>query len=136
MDQINQIDHIGIAVESLDNQIPLYRDLFGLGFHGREVVESESVEIAFFRVGDVDIELLEPTSEESAIAGFLDRHGGGLHHIALACDDIEAARKFLSNNDIRLLSDEPKQGGHNKLITFLHPKDTGKVLYELTQRQE
>lgn len=133
-DLITKIDHIGVAVESLEDAIPLYRDVFGMPLRGKEVVQSEGVEIAFFEIGGVDIELLEAIESSSAIASFVERHGPGIHHIALECEDIQQARDIAASNGLRLLDDQPREGGNDKLISFVHPKDTGGVLFELTQR--
>lgn len=136
MEMIDKIDHIGIAVHSIEERTPLYRDVLGLPFDGEEVVEEQGVRVAFFRAGQSMIELLEPLDETGPIAKFLERHGEGIHHIALGCPDIGAGRKRAEEAGIRLLSDEPLDGAHGKLISFLHPRDTGRVLLELTQRRE
>lgn len=132
---LDKIDHIGIAVYSIDDKMPLYRDAFGLEFEGTEVVEDQGVKVAFFRLGESRIELLEPLDEEGPIARFLERNGEGLHHVAAGCGDIDHARDHVEGEGIRLLSEEPLEGAHDKLITFMHPKDTGGVLFELTQRR-
>ena len=131
---IRQLDHIGIAVHSIDERTPLYRDILGLQFLGDEVVESQNVRVAFFALGEATIELLEPLDGTGVVARFLDRRGEGIHHIALRCDDIQAARATAASAGLTLLSDEPLDGAHSKLITFVHPRDTGGVLLEFTQR--
>lgn len=130
-----KIDHIGIAVRSIDDKLPLYRDALGLTFLHDEVVESQGVRVAFFQLGESMIELLEPTRDDSPIAKFLDRYGEGIHHLAAGCDDIVAARARATEHGLRLLSDEPLDGAHGKLISFVHPKDVGGVLLEFTQRK-
>lgn len=132
---LDKIDHIGIAVHSIDEQMELYRDVFGLAFEGTDVVEEQGVRVAFFRLGESTLELIEPIDETGPIARFLERHGPGIHHIAAGVQDIEGARERIAAGGIRLLSDEPRDGAHGKLISFMHPKDTGGVLYELTQRK-
>jgi methylmalonyl-CoA/ethylmalonyl-CoA epimerase len=132
---LNKIDHIGIAVRSIDDKMALYRDALGLEFEGIETVEEQGVRVAFFRLGESMLELLEPLDDTGPIARFLDKHGEGVHHIAAGCEDIDQARARMSEHQIRLLSDEPLDGAHSKLITFMHPKDTGGVLFELTQRK-
>lgn len=132
---IEKIDHIGIAVRSIEEKKVLYQEVLGLAFKGEEVVEEQGVRVAFFRIGEAMIELLEPLDETGPVARFLERHGEGIHHLALACDDIEGARKQVAEGGVRLLSDRPLDGAHGKLISFLHPRDTGRVLLELTQRQ-
>lgn len=131
---INKIDHIGIAVRSIEASSVLYRDLLGLKAAGEEIVEDQGVRVAFFHIGEAMIELLEPLNQTGPVARFLDRHGEGIHHIALRCDDIDEARSAAEAAGIRLLSDAPLDGAHGKLITFLHPRDAGGVLMELTQR--
>jgi len=132
---LNKIDHIGIAVRSIEEKIPLYRDVLGLEFLGEEVVESQNVRVAFFQIGESMIELLEPTSDASPIAKFLEKNGEGIHHIAAGTDDIEEARRRAAEGGLRLLSDKPLDGAHGKLISFVHPKDAGGVLLEFTQRR-
>ena len=133
MDQVEKIDHIGIAVHSLAAAIPIYRDLLGLPFEGEDVVAREGVRVAFFRVGETRIELLQPTGEGGAIAGFLKKRGEGIHHIALRVRDIEKARTHVERGGARLLSEQPLSGAHGTLISFLHPGDTGRVLIELLE---
>ncbi len=131
---LTKIDHIGIAVRSIDEKIPLYRDVLGLEFLGDEIVESQGVRVAFFKLGESMLELLEPTRDDSPIAKYLEKNGEGIHHLAVGTDDIDAARKRASSNGLRLLSDAPLDGAHGKLISFVHPKDTGGMLLEFTQR--
>jgi len=131
----DKIDHIGIAVYSIEDKLPLYRDVLGLEFLGDEIVAEQKVRVAFFRLGESMIELLEPTDDEGPIARFLERHGEGIHHVAAGTEDIEAAREQAEQGGLRLLSDRPLDGAHGKLISFVHPKDTGGVLLEFTQRQ-
>ena len=133
---IKQIDHIGVAVRSLEASIPFWRDVLGLVFEGEDEVEEQGVKVAFFRAGEVHIELLEPTRPDSPIATFLDKRGEGIHHVAMRTDDIDAARSRVASEGVRLLSERPLDGAHSKLITFMHPKDCGGVLLELTQRKE
>ncbi len=132
---LKHIDHIGIAVRSIDEKMPLYRDVLGLEFEGTDVVEEQGVRVAFFRIGESMIELLEPTNEDGPIAKFLARNGEGIHHVALATGDIVEAREVAAAGGLRLLSDAPLDGAHGKLISFVHPKDTGGVLLEFTQRR-
>ena len=129
----DKIDHLGIAVRSIEAQIPLYRDVFGMEYLGEEEVPAQKVRVAFFQIGESLIELLEPTSDESPIAKHIARHGEGIHHVALGCKDIMAAREAVASKGIRLLSDAPRDGAHHKLISFMHPKDTGRVLVEMAQ---
>jgi methylmalonyl-CoA/ethylmalonyl-CoA epimerase len=132
-----KIDHIGIAVESIDDSLEVYRAL-GLSETHREVVASQRVRAAFLPVGESSIELLEPTSEDSPIARFLAKRGGGVHHICLAVDDIDAALRDLAARGFRLLQSEPLAGARGKRVAFLHPSSGRGVLIELSQqdRQE
>jgi methylmalonyl-CoA/ethylmalonyl-CoA epimerase len=131
----SQIDHIGIAVRSLDEALPLYTRVLGLELKGMEEVETEQVRVAFLQIGETNIELLEPASPESPIARFLEKKGEGIHHIALRVEAIEEKLEYLSQNGIRLIHEQPKQGAHGSRIAFLHPKSTQGVLYELCQPQ-
>jgi methylmalonyl-CoA/ethylmalonyl-CoA epimerase len=133
---LDKIDHIGIAVWSIDEKMELYRDVLGMEFEGVETVEEQGVKVAFFRIGESMIELLEPIDDDGPVAKFLDRHGEGIHHLAMGTQDIDGARERVAEGSVRLLSDAPRDGAHNKLISFMHPKDTGGVLMELTQRRE
>ncbi|PTX52211.1 methylmalonyl-CoA epimerase [Melghirimyces profundicolus] len=130
-----RIDHVGIAVRSLDEAVPLYRDILGLKYLGEESVESEQVRIAFFRLGETRIELLEPLSADSPIAGFLEKRGEGIHHIALKVDGIEEKLEGLTETGIRLIHERPKRGAEGSRVAFIHPKSTRGVLYELCEPQ-
>lgn len=132
---LDKIDHIGIAVRSIEEKLPLYRDVLGLEFVGEDVVEEQGVRVAFLRLGESMIELLEPLDDSGPIAKFLERHGEGIHHVAAGTQDIEAARSTAASAGLRLLSDRPLDGAHGKLISFVHPRDTGGVLLEFTQRR-
>lgn len=125
-----ELDHIGVAVHSIDERLAFYRAL-GLVASGREVVASQKVEVAFLPLGGTRIELLEPTAEDSPIAGFLARRGEGLHHLAVRVDDVEAVMARLREVGVTLLSDTPQPGAHGSRICFVHPKSTGGVLLEL-----
>jgi methylmalonyl-CoA/ethylmalonyl-CoA epimerase len=131
---IKKIDHIAIAVQNLQEEIARYRDVLGLEFLGTEVVPEQKVTVAFFRVGDVHIELLEPLSPESPISAFIEKKGGGLHHLALEVDDIQATIRQLQEKDVRMIDSEPRIGAHNARIAFAHPKSFSGVLYELQQK--
>lgn len=133
---IKKIDHIGIAVNNLEEAIKIWRDSLGLVFAGIEVVETQKVKTAFFPVGEAMIELLEPTDQDSPIASFLEKRGQGIHHIAFYTDDIKGDLKKLSDAGIVLIDNLPRRGAHGKLIAFLHPKSTGGILIELCQKPE
>lgn len=127
---LQQIDHLGIAVKSLDEAVPYYENVLGLHCEKREVIESQKVSTAFFACGEVHIELLEPTSEESPIAKFIEKSGEGIHHIAFRTDNIEGQLKQAADNGVRLIHEVPIDGAGNKLVAFLHPKSTRGVLTE------
>ena len=128
---MKQVEHIGIAVKHLNESIALYESLLNTTCYKRERVESEQVETAFFQVGPNKIELLASTSEEGVIQKFIDKKGEGIHHIAIEVEDIYAEMKRLKEAGFHLLQEEPKRGADNKLICFLHPKNTKGVLLEL-----
>lgn len=131
---IQKIDHLGIAVRSLDEAIGYYEKALGLVCKGREEVSSQKVRIAFFTVGDVRLELLEPTSTDSAIANFLEKHGEGLHHVAFETDDIRDQLQQAGKAGCRLLNETPFEGAGGKLVAFLHPKSTHGVLTEFCSK--
>ena len=128
-----KVEHLGIAVQSLQTSIPLFEILLSTSCYKQETVEKEQVNTAFFRKGDTKIELLEPTSPESVIARFLAKKGEGMHHVAFEVADIHAEMVRLAAAGFTLLQTEPKRGADNKLVCFLHPKDTNGVLIELCQ---
>ena len=130
---MNHIEHIGIAVRDLEVSIPIYEKLLNTECYKREEVESEHVITAFFKSSNNKIELLQATSEESPIAKFIEKRGEGMHHVAYSVSDIRAEMQRLKNEGFRLLNSEPKKGADNKLICFVHPKDTSGVLMELCQ---
>ena len=127
---ITKIDHLGIAVRSLDETIPYYEKALGLACAHREEVPSQKVRTAFFHVGEVHLELLEPTSPESPIAKFLEKNGEGVHHIAFASSDITAQLATASAAGVKLIHEVPFEGAAGKLVAFLHPKFTHGVLTE------
>lgn len=130
------VEHIGIAVASLAQAVPLYERLLGSPCYKREQVASEGVETAFFRSGATKIELLEATAPDSAIRKFLDHRGEGMHHIAFQVKDIRAKMRELKEAGFTLLQDEPRMGADNKWVCFLHPKSAHGVLIELCQDRE
>jgi len=130
---ITNIDHLGIAVHSLEASIQYYEEALGLHCHGQEEVASQKVKTAFFEAGGVHIELLEPTSPDSPIAKFLEKNGEGIHHVAFATDDIAGQLTKASGAGVRLIHEAPVDGAANKLVAFLHPKSTHGVLTEFCQ---
>lgn len=130
---ILRVEHIGIAVKEMKSANTLFESLLGISNYKIENVESENVATSFFKTGETKIELLEATSEMSAIAKFIEKKGQGIHHIAFETDDIVKEMARLKSLGFELLSDVPKKGADNKLICFLHPKSTNGVLVELCQ---
>jgi methylmalonyl-CoA/ethylmalonyl-CoA epimerase len=130
---MNKIEHIGIAVLSLENSIPVYEKLLGVPCYKTESVESEMVNTAFFENGPNKIELLESADADGVIAKFIAKKGEGIHHIAFEVDDILAEMNRLKLEGFTLLQDVPKKGADNKLVCFVHPKGTNGVLVELCQ---
>lgn len=128
-----KVEHIGIAVQSLQVSVPLFEKLLNSPCYKKETVDSEQVQTAFFRQGDTKIELLEATSPGSVIARFLEKKGEGMHHIAFEVTDIFAEMERLAAEGFTVLQTTPKRGADNKLVCFLHPKDTSGVLIELCQ---
>lgn len=128
-----KVEHIGIAVQSLQKSIPLFEALLNTSCYKQEQVDSEAVRTAFFQKGETKVELLEPTNPESVIARFLEKKGEGMHHIAFDVADIHAEMDRLAAAGFTLLNPVPKQGADNKLVCFLHPRDTNGVLVELCQ---
>jgi methylmalonyl-CoA/ethylmalonyl-CoA epimerase len=132
---MTKIEHIGIAVADLPNAIALYETLLNTACYKTETVESEGVETAFFATGPNKIELVADAGQPGTIAKFIEKKGAGIHHIAFAVDDIEAEMARLKALGFVLLSDAPKHGADNKLVCFLHPKNTMGVLVELCQEK-
>ena len=128
-----KVEHIGIAVKSFDTAIPLYTKLLNTDCYKTELVASEQVNTAFFRQGETKIELLESIDPDGVIARFIAKKGEGVHHIAFEVADIEAEMERLRVAGFVLLNEKPKKGADNKLICFVHPKDTNGVLIELCQ---
>ena len=127
---ITKIDHLGIAVNSIEEASKYYEKILGLTCEGREEVESQKVRTAFYACGEVHIELLEPTDPESPIAKFIEKRGEGIHHIAFKTDDITAQLKSASNAGAKLIHEVPIEGANDKLVAFLHPKSSFGVLTE------
>ena len=130
---MQKIEHIGIAVTDIDASNKVFEKVFGKENYKLEKVESEGVVTSFFQIGENKIELVAATNYDSPISKFLSKNREGIHHIAFAVDNIQAEMERLKNEGITLLNDDPKKGADNKLICFLHPKDTNGVLIELCQ---
>ncbi len=126
-----KIEHIGIAVKDISMSIPLYEKLLHTNCYKTEVVESENVNTAFFKIGDSKIELLASTTEDGVINKFIEKKGEGIHHIAFLVDDIYKEIERLKAEGFTMIHENPKQGADNKLVVFLHPKTTNSVLIEI-----
>ena len=133
---MQQIDHIGIAVKSLATAVPLFEKLLNTSCYKTELVESENVTTAFLKIGETKIELLESNTEDGVIARYIAKKGEGVHHIAFEVADIGAEMARLQSKGFTLLNKTPKIGADNKLVCFLHPKDTNGVLIELTMENK
>lgn len=131
-----KIEHIGIAVKHLSVSIPLFEKLLNSPCYKTEVVESEQVNTAFFKKGESKIELVEAYAPGSVVNNFIERKGEGIHHIAFEVEDIEAEARRLVSEGFRLVNEKPKPGADDKLVCFLHPKDTNGVLIELVMENK
>jgi methylmalonyl-CoA/ethylmalonyl-CoA epimerase len=130
---ISHIEHIGIAVKSIEDSLPYYENVLGLKCYNVEEVADQKVKTAFFKVGQTKIELLEPTSEDSTIAKFIEKKGEGVHHVAFAVPNVADALAEVESKGVRLIDNAPRGGAEGLSIAFLHPKSTGSVLTELCQ---
>lgn len=130
-----KIEHIGIAVRSLEQSIPLFEKLLNTSCYKTEEVPSENVNTAFFQKGETKVELLESTTEDGVIRKYIDKKGEGIHHIAFDVKDIYAEINRLKKEGFILLNEQPKNGADNKLVCFLHPKSTSNILIELCQEK-
>jgi methylmalonyl-CoA/ethylmalonyl-CoA epimerase len=130
---MKKIEHIGIAVKNFEVSVPLYEKMLNTICYKQELVASEKVNTAFFKVGDSKIELLCSTDPEGVIARYIDKKGEGIHHIAYEVEDIYTEMARMQAEGFTLLQETPKRGADNKWVCFLHPKDTGGVLVELCQ---
>ncbi|MFP3960521.1 MAG: methylmalonyl-CoA epimerase [Spirochaetaceae bacterium] len=129
-----RVDHVGIAVEDLEAASKVYSELLGIERQGVEEVAEQKVRVAFFPLGESEIELLEPTTEDSPIAGFIAKRGPGIHHMAVRVDDLPAALERARKAGMRLIDEEPRAGAGGARIAFVHPASTGGVLLELCER--
>ena len=135
--KISRIDHLGIAVQSIDEVLPYYENVLGLKCYAVEEVADQKVKTAFLKVGEVKIELLEPTSPESTVAKFIEKNGGrgGFHHIAYAVNDIEARLQEVADKGVQLIDKTPRGGAEGMTIAFLHPKSTAGILTEFCEKK-
>lgn len=132
---MKKVEHIGIAVNDLNNANELFEKLFNQSHYKQEEVESEGVSTSFFKVGDTKIELLAANDQNSAIAKFIEKRGEGIHHIAFEVEDIEKEMERLKSLGFELIHSTPKDGADNKRVCFLHPKSTNGILVELCQEK-
>ncbi|KAA6338838.1 methylmalonyl-CoA/ethylmalonyl-CoA epimerase [termite gut metagenome] len=133
--KISHIEHVGIAVNSIEDALPYYENVLGLSCYNIETVEDQKVKTAFLKVGDTKIELLEPTSSESSIAKFLEKKGAGVHHVAFAVTDgVANALIEIESKGVSLIDKTPRKGAEGLQIAFLHPKSTQGVLTELCEK--
>ncbi len=127
---LSHIEHLGIAVKSLEEAIPYYENVLGLKCYAVEEVADQKVKTAFFKIGQTKLELLEPTSPESTIASFIEKRGEGIHHLAFATDDVAACLAEAEEKGVRLIDKAPRPGAEQMMIAFIHPKSTKGVLTE------
>jgi methylmalonyl-CoA/ethylmalonyl-CoA epimerase len=134
--KVLKIDHLGIAVNSIEDAKKLFHDILGLEFEGTETVQEQKVTTAFFPVGDSEVELLESTAPDGPIAKYLEKRGEGIQHIAFRVDNLDQALAELKDKGIRLIDEKPRRGAGGAKIAFLHPKSTHGVLIELSERED
>lgn len=132
---LKKIDHLGVAVKSIEQALEFYQDVLGIEPTGIEEVPSQKVKVAFLPVGESNIELLEPTSEDSPIAKHIEKRGEGIAHLAFKVDDIEAALKTLKDKGVRLINETPQIGAGGAKIAFIHPRSTNGILIELCEHK-
>jgi methylmalonyl-CoA/ethylmalonyl-CoA epimerase len=133
---VKKINHIGIAVESIQDTINFYQNVLGIPVEGEEVVADQKVKVAFLTVGESRIELLEPTADDSPVKKFLDTKGPGVHHLAFDVSDIEEELARLKSANVRLIDEKPRGGAHGTRIAFIHPKEAKGVLVEFTEQKK
>lgn len=132
---IKSINHIGIAVKDLERSLPIFQRLFQVENIHRETVEDQKVKIASFKIGEVRIELTQAISEDSPIAKFIEKKGEGVHHIAFETDDINQELSRIKSDNFNIIDEIPRNGAHDMLISFLHPRSTNSVLTEICQKK-
>ncbi len=131
-----KINHLGIATNGIDEALKFWEDALGLENVHTEVVEDQKVRVAMLPIGESRVELLEPTSDDSPISKFLEKRGGGIHHIAVEVEDIRASLARLKAQGMQLIDEEPRIGAEGCLVAFVHPKASGGVLLELVQTEQ
>lgn len=133
---IKKIDHIGIAVKSIEKTSELFSNILGLKVAGEEIIEEQKVKVAFLLLGDSELELLESTSPDGPVARFIEKKGEGIQHIAFRVDNLEKILEKLKEDGVRLIDEKPRYGAGGTKIAFLHPKSTNGILIELSERNE
>ncbi len=133
--KILKVDHIGIAVKNLEESLKFYTEILGLDCTETEIVEEQKVKVAFLPTGDSELELLESTSEDGPIARYIAKNGEGIQHIALGVENIEEAIAYMKEKGMRMIDEKPRYGAGGAKIAFVHPKSSGSILLELTERQ-
>ena len=134
--KVSKVDHIGIAVNNLDESVRFYQDVLGVALQGTEEVTEQKVKVAFLPCGDTELELLESTAPDGPIAKFIEAKGQGIQHIAYRVDDIEQAIAEMKEKGVRMIDEKPRYGAGNARIAFVHPKSTNGILIELCERNE
>jgi methylmalonyl-CoA epimerase len=130
---LKKIDHIGVAVKSVENSLHIFKDILGMKCSGEEVVKEQNVKVAFLLIGESEIELLESTSPDGNIARYIEKKGEGIHHIAFEVDNLDSILKNLQLEGVQLIDKEPRYGAGGARIAFLHPKSTNGILVELCE---
>lgn len=133
--QVLRVDHIGIAVKDMEQAKKFYTDVLGMATMGEEVIEQQKVKVCFIPCGDSEVELLESTSPDGPVAKFIEKNGEGIQHLALRVDNLEAALTDLKEQGVRLIDETPRYGAGGASIAFVHPKATGGILLELSERK-
>ncbi len=131
-----KVNHIGIAVENIQDYAGFYENVLGLKVEGEETVAEQKVKVAFLTVGDTRIEVLEPTADDSPVRKFIENKGTGVHHLSFEVEDIEAELERLKGLGVRLIDEKPRLGAHGTKIAFVHPKESKGVLVELTEQKK
>ncbi|MDR4936395.1 methylmalonyl-CoA epimerase [Rossellomorea marisflavi] len=132
---MKKVDHIGVAVRSIEEALPFYESVLGIPLLKVEEVANQGVKVAFLDAGNLKIELLEPISDQSPVSGFIEKRGEGLHHIAFSVETIEERIQELKEKGVRMIDDNPKTGAGGASVAFLHPKSSMGVLYELCEKK-
>ena len=132
--KVTKLDHIGIAVKDMEKALAFYRDTLGIASVGKETIEEQKVKVAFLPLGDSELELLESTAPDGPVAKFIEKRGEGIQHIALRVENIEEALDTLKEKGVQLIDQKPRYGAGNAKIAFLHPKATGGILLEISER--